>query len=168
MRDEQRVVVRRAGVPDAGAVAAFVSTASQGRSQVDEVDVIERFGNVGFLLAERGGTLAGMVCWQAENLVVSVTDLLIWPASVREQVGAALFSEMERAAAELECEVALLFLPQSAPPAVVEFCSGFGYEEELVLDLPRPWREAAYQVEVGDNETLLLKRLRESPVSRPL
>ena len=168
MPDEQRVVVRRAGVPDAAAVAAFVSTASQGSAQLDDVDIIERFGSVGFLLAEWGGTLSGMVCWQAENLVVSVTDLLICPARVREQVGAALFSEMERAAAELECEVALLFLPQPAPPALIEFCRGFGYEEQMVLDLPRPWREAAYQMEVGDNETLLLKRLRESPVSRPL
>jgi N-acetylglutamate synthase-like GNAT family acetyltransferase len=168
MPDAQRVVVRRAGVPDAGAIAQFVSAASQGNSQVDEVEVIERFGSVGFMLAERVGVLAGMVCWQAENLVVSVTDLLVWPASVREQVGAALFSEMERAAAELECEVALLFLPDPAPPALVEFCRGFGYEERLVLDLPRAWREAAYQLEVGDNETLLLKRLREAPVSRPL
>jgi N-acetylglutamate synthase-like GNAT family acetyltransferase len=159
MPDAQRVVVRRAGVPDAGAIAQFVSAASQGNSQVDEVEVIERFGSVGFMLAERVGVLAGMVCWQAENLVVSVTDLLVWPASVREQVGAALFSEMERAAAEL---------PDPAPPALVEFCRGFGYEERLVLDLPRAWREAAYQLEVGDNETLLLKRLREAPVSRPL
>ena len=110
----------------------------------------------------------GMACWQAENLVVSVTDLLIYPASLREQVGAALFSEMERAAAELECEVALLFLPQGAPPALAEFCRGFGYEEEIVLELPRAWREAAYQQEVGDNETLLLKRLRDATVSRPL
>jgi N-acetylglutamate synthase-like GNAT family acetyltransferase len=168
MPDEQQLVVRRAGVPDAGAIAEFVSTASQGRSQIDEVEVIERFGNVGFMLAERNGTLAGMVCWQAENLVVSVTDMLIWPASVREQVGAALFSEMERAAAELECEVVLLFLPEPAPSALVDFCRGFGYEQKMVLDLPRAWREAAYQLEVGDNETLLLKRLRETPVSEPL
>ena len=168
MPDEQGVVVRRAGVPDAGAIANFVSAASQGRPRIDEVEVIERFSNVGFLLAEQGGTLAGIMCWQAENLVVGVTDLLIWPAGVREQVGAALFSGMERAAAELECEAALLFLPQPAPPVLVDFCKGFGYDVESVLELPRPWREAAYQAEVGDNEALLLKRLREAPVSRPL
>ncbi len=153
---------------DSGAIAAFVNRALKGPAAVDEQAVIERFGSVGFLLAERGGDLLGMLGWQAENLVVRVTDLLIWPASERVAVGRALLSEMERAAAELQCETALLFLPPSSPPALIEFCRTLGYEPRVVADLPKVWQQAAREARVADDETVWMRQLRAGPVVRPL
>lgn len=168
MAQEQEITVRRARARDAGVVAAFVNRALKGQAAVGAWAVIERLGGVGFLLAERGGHLVGMLGWQAENLVVRVTDLLIWPASERVAVGRTLLSEMERAATELQCEAALLFLPRPNPPALIEFCQALGYEPKAVADLPRAWQEAAREAHIGADETVLMKQLRDRRVTRPL
>ncbi len=168
MVQRREITVRRAKVGDAGRIAAFVNRAWQGRMQVDELMVIERFGSVGFLLAERDGNLVGMLGWQAENLVVRVTDFLVGSVSERVVVGQALFAEMERAAAELQCEAALLFLPRPAPPALVECCRALGYEPQAVIDLLKAWREAAREGRLEYSDTVLVKQLRDTRVLRPL
>lgn len=173
MAQELETRVRRARVNDAGKIAAFVNLARAGRVEVDERAIIERFGNVGFLLAERGGHLVGMLGWQVENLVVRVTDLLIWvypptPSSERVAVGRALFSEMERTATELQCEAALLFLRYPGPPQITEFCKMLGYEPRIVASLPKMWQEAAYEAHVGDHESVWIKQLRADRVVQPV
>jgi N-acetylglutamate synthase-like GNAT family acetyltransferase len=168
MVPQPEIAVRRARVSDSGPIAAFVNRALARPAVVDEQAVIERFGSVGFLLAERGDDLVGMLGWQAENLVVRVTDFLIWPASERVAVGRALLSEMERAATELQCETALLFLPRSSPPALIEFCQTLGYDPQVVADLPKVWQQAAREARMGDDETVWMRQLRAGPVVRPL
>jgi N-acetylglutamate synthase-like GNAT family acetyltransferase len=168
MASGPEITVRRARVSDSGTIAAFVNRALARPAAADEQAVIERFGSVGFLLAERGGVPMGMLGWQAENLVVRVTDLLIWPASERVAVGRALLSEMERAATELQCETVLLFLPRPSSPALIEFCQTLGYEPKVVADLPKVWQEAAREARMGDDETVLMRQLRAGPVVRPL
>ena len=135
---------------------------------IDRQMVIERLGNVGFLLAEQGGALVGMLGWQAENLVVRVTDFLISPVPDPIAVGRALLSEMEQAATELQCEAALLFLPRPHSPQLVKFCRALGYELQLAAGLPKAWREAAREARIGDDEKVLVKKLRSGRVFRPL
>jgi len=168
MAQEQEIAVRRAKVSDAGSIAAFVNRAWRGRLEVDELAVIERLGSVGFLLAERDDALVGMLGWQAEDLVVRVTDFLVAPASERLAVSQALLAEMGRAAAELQCEVVLLFLPRPAPPVLVAFYETFGYEPRIVADLPGAWRDAALEGRLRGDETVLVKKLREKRVFRPM
>jgi len=173
MAQELETRVRRARVSDAGKIAAFVNLARAGRVEVDERAIIERLGNVGFLLAERGGDLVGMLGWQAENLVVRVTDLLVWvypptPSSERIVVGRALFAEMERTATELQCEAALLFLRYPGSPQTAEFCKMLGYEPRIVASLPKMWQEAAHEVHVGDDEAVWIKQLRADRVVQPV
>lgn len=168
MAQGQEITVRRAKPSDVSRIAAFVNRALQGPSQVDEQKVIERFGGVGFLVAERSGDLVGMMGWLVENLVVRVTDFLIWPASEREAAGRALIAEMERAAAELQCETALLFLPRPNPLQLVQFCRTLGYEPQVVGSMPKAWREAAREARVEDDDTVLIKQLRSDRVFRPL
>lgn len=168
MAQRQKITVRRARVGDASKIAAFVSHAWEGRLKVDELAVIERFGSVGFLLAEQGDALVGMLGWQAENLVVSVTDFLVGSVSERVAISQALLAEMDRAAAELQCEVALLFLPHPISPVLVEFCKALGYEPRIVADLPRAWRDAALEGQLKGDETVLIKRLRGKYVLQPM
>lgn len=162
------ITVRRAKASDADTIAAFVNRALTGQAAVDRLAVIERLGSVGFLLAERGGDLLGMLGWQAENLVVRVTDLLIWPASERVAVSRVLLAEMEQAAIELQCEAVLFFLPYPSPPQVVEFWRAFGYEPRVLADLPKVWQEAAREADTGDDGAVLMKQLRAKRVVHPL
>jgi len=168
MARRQEIVVRRAKVSDAGRIVTFVNRARRGQQKIDERAVAERFGSVGFLLAGRDGDLIGVLGWQVENLVVRVTDLLIYPASERVAAGRALLSEVERGAAELQCEVALLFLPHPSPPDLAEFCRTFGYVPRMVAGLPKAWREAAREVYVDDDATVWVKQLHAARVFRPL
>lgn len=164
----QEIIVRRARPSDASEIAAFVNQAWRGKSELDRQTIVERFGGVGFLLAERGGDLVGMLGWRAENLVVRVTDFLVWPASERTAAGQALFSEMERAADTLQCEVALLFPPRPVPPQLIEFCQALGYEPQVVAGLAKAWREAARDARVEDDDLVLMKRLRTDRILRPM
>ena len=168
MAQQQEITVRRAKVRDASGIAAFVNRAWQGRVKVDELTVIERLGSVGFLLAERDGDLVGMLGWRAENLVVRVTDFLVGPVSERVAISQALLAEMERAAAELQCEAALLFLPCPIPFPLVEFYKMFGYEPQIVADLPEAWRDAAREGQLDVDDDVLVKQLRDTRVLRPL
>jgi N-acetylglutamate synthase-like GNAT family acetyltransferase len=168
MAQRQEITVRRAKVRDASTIAAFVNRAWRGREAVGESAVIERFGSVGFLLAEQDGDLVGMLGWQVENLVVRLTDFLVMLASDHAAVGQALLSEMERAANELQCEIVLLFLPRPAPAALAAFCEGLGYESRVVGDLPRVWRDAAHEGGLEDEETVWMKQLRDTRVVSPL
>lgn len=168
MAQGQEITVRRAKPSDAGEIAAFVNQGRRGQAGVDQQMVIERFGSVGFLLAEQGGSLVGMLGWRAENLVVRVTDLLILSVPDRIAVGRALLSEMEQAATELQCEAALIYLPRPHPPQLVEFCKTLGYEPQVAAGLPKAWRGAAREAGVGDDEVVPVKRLRSRRVFRPL
>ncbi len=164
----QEITVRRAVVGDANEIAAFINRAWQARTAVDREAVIERLGNVGFLVAERDGVPVGILGWQVENLVVRVTDFLVWPAYEGAAAGRALFAHMEQAAQELQCEAALLFLPRSLSPQMAEFLRTLGYTPQVVASLPRPWREAAYEGRFGSDDEIFVKKLRADRVLRPI
>ncbi|MFL7792545.1 MAG: hypothetical protein AB8I69_10425 [Anaerolineae bacterium] len=168
MAQEQGIAVRRAKPSDASKIAAFINRVV-GRQSVDDFTIIESFGDEGFLLAERDNNLVGILGWRAENLVVRVTHLLIWPASEHVTTIPALFSEMENAAASLQCEASLLLPPGSAlSPRQIEFFGELGYKPQTVAGLPKAWREAAREAKLDDDDPVLVKQLRERRVLRPL
>lgn len=166
MKQDLEVDVRRARPSDAEIIAAFINRAQSRKQPIEAEEVRERFGGVGFLLAERDGRTIGMLGWRAENLVAQVTDFLVWPAKERESAGGALLQTMEQAADELMCEVALLFLPPKCPPEMLAFWESFGYEPRAVSDLPRVWREAAREIHTA-TEQVVLRQLREDLVRSP-
>jgi N-acetylglutamate synthase-like GNAT family acetyltransferase len=165
---EQGVTIRRARPSDASEIAAFINRVI-GKASVDDITIIESFGDEGFLLAERDGNLVGVLGWRAENLVVRVINLLIWPAAEYATAAPPLFSEMEQAAATLQCEASLLLPPRSAlSPRQIEFFGGLGYQPQTVASLPKAWREAAREANLGDDDPVLVKQLRDRRVLRPL
>ena len=125
-------------------------------------------GNVGFLVAERAGNLTGVLGWQAENLVVRITDLLIQPAHEREATSRVLLSEMEQAAKELQCEAALLLLPRPILPEWVNFYEPFGYKAQAIASLPNAWQEAAHEARLEDGKTVMIKELSSRRATLPL
>jgi N-acetylglutamate synthase-like GNAT family acetyltransferase len=168
MIDRGNIVARRAQAGDGERVAGLVNSALRGRVEIDAQTVIVRLGDTGFFLAEQDDRLAGLIGWHVENLVACVTDLLIWPACERVQIGQTLFREMESAAMELYAEAALLLLPRPSGPELIAFCRALGYERRVVADLPRSWRQTAREAGREDDETILVKQLRSERVIRPL
>ena len=168
MAQQGGITVRRAKPSDAGKIAAFVNAAWGGQRKVDETAVIERFGSVGFVLALQGDALVGMLGWRAENLIVRLTDFLLGHTADRLAAGRALLDHMDQAARELECEAALLFLPRQTPSALLEFYQTLGYGPQLVSELPKAWQEAAREGGLRDDETVMVKKLREKRVLRPI
>jgi N-acetylglutamate synthase-like GNAT family acetyltransferase len=168
MIDKQDVVVRRVRASDVDQVASFVDRALGGRGAIEVEKVTARLGDVGFFLAEQDGRIVGLIGWSVENLVARVTDLLVWPSNRRDAVGSALFREMEDAAVGLEAEAVVLFMPRSSRSELIEFGKSLGYEPQTVADMPRAWRETAYEAGREDEDEILVKQLRSQQVTSPL
>lgn len=166
MAESTEIRVRRARPSDAGEIAAFVNRARP-QKPVSAAEVLERLGTVGFLLAEMGGELVGILGWQVENLVVRVTDFLIYPARLSLSAGQALLTSMEEAANELLCEAAILVIPANPPPEVLQFWEVFGYYPREIASLPRAWREAAREANPA-SEQVVLKQLRRERILHPI
>ncbi len=167
MNETSEIIVRRARPSDAERIAAFVNRAGVGKKPVTTEDVLQRFGGVGFLLAEMDGKVVGLLGWQVENLVARVTDFLIFPARLRLVAGRALLTAMEEAAQELLCEAAILIVPASVSPEVLEFWETFGYTLRDIASLPRAWREAAREAN-PETDRVVLKQLREERILYPV
>jgi len=166
--DEQELHVRRARPSDAEQIAGFVNQALDRGALVDRDAVIARLGDVGLLLAEEPGALRGLLGWRVENLVACVVDLIISPARQRQGVGRVLFEEMEKAAADLQAEAAILFLPPVYPAELSSFLEELGYVPRKVATLRSAWREMAYEVGRDDSDEIPVKELAFDEVSRPL
>ncbi len=167
MEQVSEIQVRRARPSDAERIAFFVNNARPFERLVAPGEVRDRFGVVGFLLAERDEDIVGLLGWQAENLVARITDFLIWPAVERLVAGRAMISVMESAARELQCEASILFLPRDCSAELLAFWETFGYKYQEVAALPKAWREAAREVRSVE-EQIVMKQLREDLISRPL
>ncbi|MGC9469775.1 MAG: hypothetical protein ACP5HS_14355 [Anaerolineae bacterium] len=161
-----QITLRRARLADAGAIAAFVKAAGRA-AEVDQGDVADRFGHVGFMLAEREGQMVGLLGWQVENLLVRVTDFLISPEVDVFATGKRLIETAEREGKELQAEAVLLFLPAAPSPKLVAYWDQLGYEALTSKDLPKPWRQA---IQEGDRDAkgIMVKRLRHDIVRRPI
>ncbi|MGQ9467473.1 MAG: GNAT family N-acetyltransferase [Anaerolineae bacterium] len=166
MTDSLQIRIRRARPADAEQIATFVNR-GRPHKPVTPSDVLQRFGTIGFLLAEMEGEIVGLIGWQVENLVARVTDFLIFPARLSLPVGQALLKAMEEAAQELMCEAAILIVPANAPPEVLQFWEAFGYQPRDIASLPRAWREAAREVNPLRDQ-VVLKQLRADRVLQPI
>jgi len=53
--------------------------------------------------------------WQVENLIARTDEVYLEPTVPFSEAMRALTEEVERASNELQCEVSLMFLPQTLP-----------------------------------------------------
>jgi len=161
------IKIRKARLSDAKAIAGLVDQARPHQPPLDPALVAERFSEIGFLLAEGGGKVVGMLGWQVENLIIRVTDFLLTPDGDRQTAGGALIAAMEEEGTTLLAEAAFLFLPPNPDPALSTYWEGFGYAQRTVTDLPKSWREVAYEWD-DSTDQVMIKQLREDMIRRPI
>lgn len=159
--------VERGRPRQAAEIAAFISRLSHGMRNLTRSDVMAAFGEKAFLLLRQDEKLVGLVGWQVENLIARVDDIYIEINQPFPKSAALLMGEVERASRELQCEVALVFVPQSLALKAPVW-RALKYEERLVPSLGvRAWQEAALE-SMKPGTVMLFKQLRRDRVLKPV
>ncbi len=161
------MLVEKARPRHAAEIAALISRLSDGRAKPTDEDIMAAFGEKAFLFLKLDGTPVGVVGWQVENLVERTDDVYIDPGQPLSKAMQALLSEIETTSRDLQCEIALLFLPPELT-SQEEVWTSLGYEMCTVDSLGvRAWQEAAQET-MGSGEAMFFKQLRKDRVLRPV
>jgi GNAT superfamily N-acetyltransferase len=164
--DVGAVTIRRAKRRDVSTLAAIMKGTMRWRKPPTSDEVLEMLFDKGYWLAmsRKGGGLTG---WRAENLVMCIDDFYVYPPRYYAQVGGPLLETIETEARALACEVAIAFFDKRIAPQAIQFFEQQGYEQHVLRDLYPVWREVAREL-VQDDGLMMVKRLREERVMRPL
>jgi dephospho-CoA kinase len=161
------MLVEKARPRHAAEIAALISRLSDGKAKPTDEDIMAAFGEKAFLFLKLDGTPVGVVGWQVENLVERTDDVYIDPGQPLSKAMQALLAEIETTSRDLQCEVALLFLPPDLT-SQEEVWTSLGYEMCTVESLGvRAWQEAAQET-MGKGEAMFFKQLRKDRVLRPV
>ncbi len=161
------LLVEKARPRHAQEIAALISRLSDGRAKPTSEDIMAAFGEKAYLFLKLDGQPVGVVGWQVENLVERTDDVFIEPRQPLPDAMQALLKEIETTSRDLQCEVALLFLPPELS-SQVEVWNTLGYEVRTIDSLGvRAWQEAA-QESLDEGETMYFKQLRKDRVLRPV
>jgi N-acetylglutamate synthase-like GNAT family acetyltransferase len=161
------IVVQRARRQDLASLARLIAKATDGKKTPDETELLENFLTRSYFIASSGKHLLGAAGWGAENLVATVEELYVASDRIHSLVAPSLLKAIEEAADELFCEVVLLAVPANTPEAQFDTYQGLGYEPQPVESLHKYWREEAERL-LAEGATVLLKRLREARVVKPI
>jgi dephospho-CoA kinase len=161
------LLVEKARPRHAAEIAALVGRLSDGRAKPTDEDIMAAFGEKAFLFLKMDGVPVGVIGWQVENLVERTDDVFIDPNQPLANAMQALLTEIETTSRDLQCEIALLFLPPELTTQE-DIWTSLGYEMCTVESLGvRAWQEAAQET-LGKGETMFFKQLRKDRVLRPV
>jgi len=161
------MLVEKARPRHAAEIAALVGRLSNGKLKPNADDIMAAFGEKAFLFLKLDGAPVGVVGWQVENLVERTDDVYIDPSVPLPNAMQLLLSEIESTSRDLQCEIALLFLPPELT-AQEDVWTTLGYEMCTIESLGvRAWQEAA-QESMGKGEAMFFKQLRKDRVLRPV
>lgn len=111
---------------------------------LNRMDIITRFGEKSYLLAEVEGRIVGLAGFHVDNLIARMDELVIDEAMPQGPLAKALLEEVEKASKALQSEIGLMFIPTSAPTTLVDVFATTGYQKMDVEAIKNPaWREAA-------------------------
>jgi N-acetylglutamate synthase-like GNAT family acetyltransferase len=161
------ITVRRARPRDAEKMMGLINRARRGRPKISRSQLLESFGEHGYMLAEVDDELHAVVGWYTEDFIARIHQVDISPATLRGTVGRALMEAVCESAVELMCEVALLFLPADVSGRARRFYHSCDFREAVVDDLIPAWRRAAQQ-SMPEGALVMVRKLREKRVMRPV
>jgi len=161
------LMVEKARPRHAAEIANLVGQLSNGKKKPTSEEIMAAFGEKAFLFLKLDGAQVGIVGWQVENLVERTDDVFIDPGQPLPKAMEVLLKEIETTSRDLQCEVALLFLPPELS-GQEEVWKGLGYEPRTIESLGvRAWQEAAQET-IGTGEAMFFKPLRKDRVLRPV
>jgi dephospho-CoA kinase len=161
------LVVEKAKPRHAAEIATLINRLSGGERKPTSEDIMAAFGEKAFLFLKVDGKPVGVVGWQVENLVERTDDVYIEPGQSLPKAMQALLTEVENTSRDLQCEIALLFLPPELSKQE-EVWKSLGYELRTKDGLGvRAWQEAAQET-MGNGEAMFFKQLRKDRVLRPV
>jgi dephospho-CoA kinase len=161
------MLVEKARPRQASEIATLIAKLSDGKVKPTNDDIMAAFGEKAYLFLKLDGQPVGVVGWQVENLVERTDDVFIEPSQPLPDAMKALLKEIEATSRDLQCEVALLFLPPKLS-SQVEVWNSLGYEIRTIDSLGiRAWQEAAQET-IGEDESMYFKQLRKDRVLRPV
>ncbi len=161
------LLVEKARPRHASEIADLIGRLSDGRAKPTSDDIMAAFGEKAYLFLKLDGKPVGVVGWQVENLVERTDDVFIDPGQPLPDAMQALLTEIEATSRDLQCEIALLFLPPELT-SQAEVWNSLGYEVRTIDSLGvRAWQEAA-QDTIGAGESMYFKQLRKDRVLRPV
>ncbi len=161
------IVVRRARPRDAETMVGLINQARRGKLKTSRSQLLESFGERGYMLAEVDGELHAVVGWYTEDFIARIHQVDIFPAALRGTAGRALIEAVCQSAGELMCEVVLLFLPADTSGRARRFYHSCGFEQVVVDDLIPAWRKVA-QESMTEDALVMVRKLREKRVMRPV
>jgi dephospho-CoA kinase len=159
--------VLRARPRQAMEMADFINRLADNQKTIKSDDIIAWLGEKAFLLLKRQERLVGIIGWQVENLIARVDDIYWDPEYPFSEIMRNLLEEMEVASRNLQCEIALLFIP---PHLAIQSAlwANLGYKEGNIDSLnTRAWQEAARE-SMPAGCILYYKVLRKDRVLRPV
>jgi len=161
------LLVQRGRPRDSQAIAALINRVRGDKAGVTTSNIMEAFGEKGFLMLKSGDALRGVIGWQVENLVALTTDFIIERGLELERAVPALVEEMERASRDLQCEASLIFVE----PSLVRheaLWRKLGYVRSDPNELEaQAWQDAARE-SMPAGSVLLFKKLREERILHPI
>ncbi len=161
------MLVEKARPRHAVEIAGLISRLSDGKVKPSGEDIMAAFGEKAYLFLKLDGKPVGVVGWQVENLVERTDDVFIESTQPLPDAMQALLKEIENTSRDLQCEVALLFVPPELS-SQVEVWNSLGYEVRSIDSLGvRAWQEAAQET-ISDGEVMYFKQLRKDRVLRPV
>ncbi len=166
-RPAGEVHVLRARPRHSAQIADLINHISRPHKLLSQDDIMEAFGEKAFLLLQVGHRTMGAVGWQVENLVSRTVDVIIDPSLSLAEVLPPLFTEVERASRDLQCEASLVFVrPELAKQDALWRQMGYEQTSPQRLNV-QAWKEAAHE-SMPAGTVLYFKQLRQDRVLRPI
>ena len=162
----REIVVRRARQRDIETIVGIMNSSGWLAQPMTEADAAGTLLEKGYLLAV-SRTGAALVGWQTENLVTCADDFFVYPPHATERLGTPLLERLEASARELECEVAVILIPEKGRSALESMLSNYGYENNRVTELDRIWIEVLTPLLAEGQDHVWLKRLKKDRVTMP-
>jgi len=157
--------IRRAHLRDVGALVSLISRAG---TPVDRAQIVASFGEQGYMVAEVQGELRAAIGWSTEDFVARIRQVFVVRTGAWESVLRMLLEAVCQAAAELMSEVALLFCRPDTPEEMARLYRA-GQFEPVALDTLIPaWRRAAEQSMPTAGDRIMVRKLCEKRVMRPI
>lgn len=162
-----RPEMRRARARDVDALVAFLNARRTDGPPAERMELLASFGEQGYMLAELGGVIRGMIAWNTEDFIAYLRQVWLPDGKNAAETGRLLVESVCQAAHELMCEVALLFVPETLGEQEQSLYEACSFDAVEVTELIPAWRRAA-ESSMPAGSRVMLRKLRERRVMQPV